>query len=298
MVIGVGFYSFTIGNLASIFNSIDIKAAHLHQKLAILAEFSKRTRLSEDVQNRVKRFLENNHMDHLAMYDQKQLLSEVPACLRSEVVSHTHEEIIHRIKFFEEKSPPFLFAILPLLKPMKLYPKDTLYCQNDYAEEVFFIYKGRIKMYFDLNHAQQHATSVNIPFNLYVEGSYFGDSDLFIGEGRNVRDCTAISVFESSLLVITRRELFDLFYRFKAIKNEMADVGKERAVHHLRLIKEAREKYFKELEREAVGELGMVDSINTEELSFFNSFKKTFKGVKATNNLNNYSMKVAKQKTH
>lgn len=29
MIIGVGFYSFTIGNLASIFNSIDIKAAHL-----------------------------------------------------------------------------------------------------------------------------------------------------------------------------------------------------------------------------------------------------------------------------
>jgi hypothetical protein len=27
MIIGVGFYSFTIGNLASIFNSIDIKAA-------------------------------------------------------------------------------------------------------------------------------------------------------------------------------------------------------------------------------------------------------------------------------
>lgn len=29
MIIGVGFYSFTIGNLASIFKQIDIKAAHL-----------------------------------------------------------------------------------------------------------------------------------------------------------------------------------------------------------------------------------------------------------------------------
>lgn len=29
MMIGVGFYSFTIGNLASIFNSIDVKAANL-----------------------------------------------------------------------------------------------------------------------------------------------------------------------------------------------------------------------------------------------------------------------------
>jgi hypothetical protein len=29
MVIGVGFYSFTIGNLSSIINTIDVKAAHL-----------------------------------------------------------------------------------------------------------------------------------------------------------------------------------------------------------------------------------------------------------------------------
>lgn len=69
MIIGVGFYSFTIGNLASIFNSIDIKAAQLQQKLATLSEFSKRTHLPEELQNRVKRFLENNHDDHLSLSD-------------------------------------------------------------------------------------------------------------------------------------------------------------------------------------------------------------------------------------
>lgn len=69
MIIGVGFYSFTIGNLASIFNSIDIKAAQLQQKLAVLSEFSKRTHLPEELQNRVKRFLENNHGDHLSLSD-------------------------------------------------------------------------------------------------------------------------------------------------------------------------------------------------------------------------------------
>jgi K+-transporting ATPase A subunit len=49
MIIGVGFYSFTIGNLSSIISNIDVKAAHLQQKLNILSEFSKRTKLPEDV---------------------------------------------------------------------------------------------------------------------------------------------------------------------------------------------------------------------------------------------------------
>jgi hypothetical protein len=60
----------------------------------------------------VKRFLENNHAEHISLYDQKQLLAEVPANLRAEVVSHTNAEIVHRIKFFNDKDPPFLFSIL------------------------------------------------------------------------------------------------------------------------------------------------------------------------------------------
>jgi hypothetical protein len=78
-------------------------------------------------------------------------LEDIPATLRAEVVSHTNSAIIVKIKYFSDKDPPFLFAILPLLKPMKLYPKDTLYQMGDYAEEVFFIYQGRIKMFIDLN---------------------------------------------------------------------------------------------------------------------------------------------------
>ncbi len=126
----------------------------------------------------MKRFLENNHGDHLSVEDQRKLLADVPASMRAEVVSHTHKEIIRRIKFLSDKDPPFLFTILPLLKPMKVYAADTLYYQGDYAEEVFFIYQGRIKLYIDLNETGTGEQN-NAPFNLYVEGSYFGDSDIF-----------------------------------------------------------------------------------------------------------------------
>lgn len=47
-----------------------------------------------------------------------------------------------------------------------------------------------------------------VPFNVYVEGSYFGDSDIFVDESRSVRDSTAIASVVSYLLVITKKELF------------------------------------------------------------------------------------------
>lgn len=68
MIIGVGFYSFSIGNIINILDQIDVQGAHLQQKLVVFYEFSKRTRLKDDVLFQVKRFLENNHADHLQLY--------------------------------------------------------------------------------------------------------------------------------------------------------------------------------------------------------------------------------------
>ena len=132
---------------------------------------------------------------------------------------------------------------------MKVYPKDTLYQQGDYAEEVFFIFQGRIKLYIDLNETGEGET-MNVPFNLYVEGSYFGDSDIFPDPNqeenedyRNQRDCTAIAEVESSLLVITRKELVEVFRRFKDIAREMKSIGFERKKHHQKAINSILDKH-------------------------------------------------------
>jgi hypothetical protein len=61
MFFGVAFYSFTIGNLAALISSVDSKAAHLQQKLNMLSEFSKRKRLPDNLEARIKKFIENNH---------------------------------------------------------------------------------------------------------------------------------------------------------------------------------------------------------------------------------------------
>jgi CRP-like cAMP-binding protein len=111
------------------------------------------------------------------------------------VVTHTHSEIIKKIRFLNEKDPHFVFLMLPILKPMKVYKHDVLYNQGDYAEEVFFILKGRIKMLANVSTNPDEL--INIPFNLYVEGSYFGDSDIFLSDERSARDSTALAEVES-----------------------------------------------------------------------------------------------------
>lgn len=63
MVFGVGFYSFTIGNLSSVIAKMDAGTALLKSKLNTLQEFSKRVGLPHPVESTIKRFIENNNKD-------------------------------------------------------------------------------------------------------------------------------------------------------------------------------------------------------------------------------------------
>ena len=46
---------------------------------------------------------------------------------------------IETIRFFQDKPPTFLAAILPLLKPIKIDANQMLYMKEDPANEGFFL---------------------------------------------------------------------------------------------------------------------------------------------------------------
>lgn len=77
-----------------------------------------------------------------------------------------------------------------------------------------------------------HASPNNVPINLHVEGSYFGDNDVLLNQGRDGRDSSAIADVECQLLVISKGQLLDLLRKFAAVKKEMKLVAQKRRQHH------------------------------------------------------------------
>lgn len=64
MIFGVGFYSFTIGNLSSIIAEVDAGTTNLKNKLNTLTDFAMRIKLDNDVEMKIKKFIENNSKDN------------------------------------------------------------------------------------------------------------------------------------------------------------------------------------------------------------------------------------------
>ena len=103
MLFGVGFYSFTIGNLSSIIASIDVKAEYLKYRLQILSTFVRRTNMPAAIENNVKRFLDNNKDEELKEMDKKKLLNELPSMLRGQIFHATYGKIVKVVRFFDNK---------------------------------------------------------------------------------------------------------------------------------------------------------------------------------------------------
>lgn len=68
-----------------------------------------------------------------------------------------------------------MYAALPLVKRFNLPAKEILYKEGDPAEEVYFIFKGQIKL----------MTKEKVAFRVYKDGSMFGESDILYKEGRD-----------------------------------------------------------------------------------------------------------------
>lgn len=86
MIIGVNFYSFTIGNVSSIIAGMDSKAAILNSKLNTLNEYSAKYNLPLSTQTKIKTFFENQAKTKVTDGDWDALFQELPPSLRNDVV--------------------------------------------------------------------------------------------------------------------------------------------------------------------------------------------------------------------
>lgn len=239
MIGGFGFYSYTIGNFQSILNEIDARAYQKQIKLDTMLEFSQRTGLPHSLQKDLQRFINNNALNEdILELEMHTLLDELPLSVKGVIARHSYRDIIQTIWFFNDKPNEFIWYFLPKLKQMNFFAGEKLFIQQEHAEEVYFIMKGKVKLVYDLTEGQIDQP-YHIPFNMYVAGSYFGDSDVLADTNNEGRDGTAIVDSESVIYVITRRDLLSVMKHFKnTYSKEMNFIAKERRQHHKEAIEE------------------------------------------------------------
>ena len=217
---GLYFFSFTIGSLSSMMSSIDTNKDILQHKLEVIDEFAEESRLDDKLKTRIKLALKYSaNRRGFSWIDKLSIINELPKHLRYEVAINMHRGAARDIKILQNKDHNLVSFIVPLLQPMFLQKDEFVYSEQEYADEIYFVIRGRISYGFEKE---------SIPFYAVQRGDYFGDIEVVKGQPRKY---SAHAVRESEVLIMNRELIKEVREKFQEFWNEIKGkvVRKEKA---------------------------------------------------------------------
>lgn len=218
MVIGVGFYSFTIGSLSSFLTSIDTRESVLASKMAAIHEFAKETGISQDSKVKIRDAVRySTYKLGNVWSDKHSLFRELPKQLQYEVAMSMFGGIAKNFPFFINKDAAFVVYVMPLFKPLRLRDSEALYREGEYADEVYFILQGRVNFVLP---------RTEVVYKSFLRGSYIGEVEVL---HETTRKNTALCFGDCEFLVLHRRDLKDIIYEFPAEGRSMKAIARERS---------------------------------------------------------------------
>lgn len=144
MAIGVTWYAFIVSSMSSILSGFDTHNMAMREKLNRLNQFMKDVNLPKELRYRLRDHLERASYDKANVYEATQLLSNMPAVLRSEVLFFMHRKIIGQIHALKDESKQLAVTIVLALRPMFVQKLELVVEEGVHSEEMYFLIDGQV----------------------------------------------------------------------------------------------------------------------------------------------------------
>jgi len=229
MYIGSAVYSFMISNLGAVVEEADTFETTLKAKINSFKTLAKETNLPEELVQKVKKFIESNHKHNprTSMHDQS-FINELPFTLKAQLMFNINAKVVESVPFLKDKDVDFILKMAPSLKPIELLPKEILFRENEYPEDVFFLTSGIIHL----------KGKTGVPLYVVSEGEMFGDIEVL----QNIaRITTAQAQTRCSLFSIEKETFTDILNSYQEVKDNLVNDAKDKKKRLIDLKKRSRD---------------------------------------------------------
>ena len=208
--VGIAFYSYTIGTLASLLNVLNRKKSAISSRFAFLNEFSKTKDIDKVLLEKITVNLEliEDSKNYKENNIEMNFLNDISLKLTNELARHIHRELIEKVVLFNSNDIGFVAHVLPFFVTRWFRPGEIVYKRNEYPSFLYFTLQGDVG-FFNEN---------NIMINTYVEGSYFGELEIFKS---SLRRYQVKSLTETKLLLLPREALLQGLRCFQALGEQL-----------------------------------------------------------------------------
>lgn len=248
MLVGVFFYSYTIGMVSSFFQ--DTNSNESERQMKDLQVLYQKYKLPRDFYLRVKDTIEyeNSHSDARKW----KTFTSLPGALLLQLKFVMNEGLVRNNKFFREKSAGFVKSMLAYFIPVLIKSTETVYTKGDDSEEIYLILQGEIGLF-------ETVSSKTANFLILERFDYFGDIEVILNEPRLF---TATGLKRTEALLIQKKELVtSVFPKCEQEKHLMTVQVISEKRRLLRISKELMSNYTKSMDRiEPRNSAGRIES--------------------------------------
>jgi Ion transport protein/Cyclic nucleotide-binding domain len=218
MLLGASLYAFIIGNLASLFSSLDQAKASFWNRIEALELYLRSRNVPRELSEQVHNYYEYIWARHRGMKADT-LLSDLPGPLRLEVLLHVTHDLLDKVPLFHHASPTLRNLLLMALHAQTYAPGGHIVREGEIGREIYFISRGKVEILSE-GGTRDHGSLEG--------GDYFGDLSLMLGERRtaSVKALTYCEVF------VLEAERFDEIRKeypeFRTVLQKMSSERTER----------------------------------------------------------------------
>jgi CRP-like cAMP-binding protein len=216
ILIGASMWAFIIGNIASLLSSLDSTKTTFWNRVEVVTQFLRSRRVPPEVNENVRGYYEYTWSRYRGA-NERNLLTDLPAPLRLEVLTHLAHEVLERVPLFRHCGPVLRDELLMALDPIIITPGGFAVREGEMANGIYFISRGTIEVVSDEG-ATSHGT--------LEDGDYFGDLSLLLSERRTA---SAKALTYCDLLVLPKREFERIKHDYPEFREALKAMSSERS---------------------------------------------------------------------
>ena len=215
MLIGVVLVSWIMTNVLAAMNP-DSSARRFHERLQYVLAYLKNNQLPAGVAKRVITFYRWQNMNQ---FDEKSVLSDLPAQLRKDIFDNLYTDGLKDIPIFAGCSSQFMTEISLRMSPISFPQLQNVYCQGELGTKMYFITKGSVALILREVMGQPNQEDFAQIADSCVElcrGSFFGEAAVL---GHPSRLETIVTTRSSTMMTLRVEDMIDLCqlsFEFKA----------------------------------------------------------------------------------
>jgi len=210
MFTGTCTFGYIIGNISSVIAHEDETHTLIREKIQSINAYMKFRNLPLEMKSKIQRHYEYV-WKRTTIYDEAEILAELPSTLRSQVALYVNRDIICSVSFLNQMGSCEVALLVEKMKPILASPHEIIVEESHFGRDMFFCADGELEIV--------GGASAQLSTLIIGKGSFFAEHSLVLEIPKHPY-CVKATTF-SQLLSLHKEEFDFVGYFFPHIYDKM-----------------------------------------------------------------------------